>query len=112
MADPGSVMFQFTKKGVIEISEKGEDALMAALEAGAEDATEEDEGIAIYTASSDLMKVRGALIDAGLTVTSAELQYVPNNYVPIEGENAEKLEKLLDAIDELDDVVNTYTNAE
>ena len=112
MADPGSVMFQFTKKGVIEISEKGEDALMAALEAGAEDATEEDEGIVIYTASSDLMKVRGALIDAGLTVTSAELQYVPNNYVPIEGENAEKLEKLLDAVDELDDVVNTYTNAE
>ena len=112
MDDPGSVMFQFTKKGVIEISEKGEDALMAALEAGAEDATEEDEGIVIYTASSDLMRVRGALIDAGLTVTSAELQYVPNNYVPIEGENAEKLEKLLDAIDDLDDVVNTYTNAE
>ena len=112
MADPGSVMFQFTRKGVIEISEKGEDALMAALEAGAEDATEEDEGIVIYTVASDLMKVRKALIDAGFTVTSAELQYVPNNYVPVEGDNAEKLEKLLGAIDDLDDVTNVYTNAE
>ena len=112
MADPGSVMFQFTRKGVIEISEKGEDALMTALEAGAEDATEEDEGIVIYTSASDLMKVRKALVDGGLTVTSAELQYVPNNYVPVEGENAEKLEKLLGAIDDLDDVTNVYTNAE
>ena len=112
MADPGSVMFQFTRKGVIEISEKGEDALMAALEAGAEDATEEDEGIVIYTSASELMKVRKALVDNGLTVTSAELQYVPNNYVPVEGASAEKLEKLLGAIDDLDDVVNVYTNAE
>lgn len=112
MADPGSVMFQFTRKGVIEIFEKGEDAMMAALEAGAEDVTEEDEGSVIYTAASDLMKVRAALADAGLTITSAELQYVPNNYVPVEGEAAEKLEKLLGAIDDLDDVTNVYTNAE
>ena len=112
MADPGSVMFQFTRKGVIEIGDKGEDALMAALEAGAEDASEEDEGIVIYTVASDLMKVRKALIDAGMNVTSAELQYVPNNYIPVEGENAEKLEKLLGAIDDLDDVTNVYTNAE
>ncbi len=85
---------------------------MAALEAGAEDANEEDDGIVIYTDASDLMKVRGALIDAGMTVTSAELQYVPTSYVPIEGDNAEKLEKLLGAIDDLDDVTNVYTNAE
>ena len=112
MADPGSVMFQFTRKGVIEIAEKGEDAMMAALEAGAEDVVEEDEGSVIYTAASDLMKVRGDLVDAGLTINSAELQYVPNNYVPVDGENAEKLEKLLSAIDDLDDVTNVYTNAE
>ena len=112
MAEPGSVMFQFSHKGVIVISEKGEDALMAALEAGAEDATEDEDGITIYTAASDLMKVRSGLIDAGLTVTSAELQYVPNSYVPVEGENAEKLEKILDALDELDDVTNVYTNAD
>ncbi|MBR6964734.1 YebC/PmpR family DNA-binding transcriptional regulator [Candidatus Saccharibacteria bacterium] len=112
MADPGSVMFQFTRKGVIMISDKGEDALMTALEAGAEDASEEEDGIEIYTAASDLMKVRGDLIAAGLNVTSAELQYVPNNLVPVSGEDAEKLEKLLDAVDDLDDVVAVHTNAE
>ena len=112
MADPGSVMFQFKRKGVIEIAEKGEDAMMVALDAGAEDITEEDEGSVIYTEATDLMKVRQALVDAGLTVNSAELQYVPSSYVPVPEENAEKLEKVLNALDDLDDVTNVYTNAE
>ncbi|MBR2659614.1 YebC/PmpR family DNA-binding transcriptional regulator [Candidatus Saccharibacteria bacterium] len=112
MADPGSVMFQFERKGVIVISEKGEEALMAALEAGAEDASEEDDGIEIITAASDLMKVNNELKNQNLTITSAELQYVPTTYVPVEGDNVEKLEKLLSAIDDLDDVTNVYTNAE
>ena len=112
MADPGSVMFQFKRKGVIEIAEKGEDAMMVALDAGAEDITEEDEGSVIYTEATDLMKVRQALVDAGLTVNSAELQYVPTSYVPVPEENAEKLEKVLNAVDDLDDVTNVYTNAE
>lgn len=112
MADSGSVMFQFDRKGVIVISDRGEDALMAALEAGAEDASEEDDGIEIITAPADLMKVRQALVDAGMTVTSAELQYIAKNNVPVEGENAEKLEKLLDALDDLDDVTAVHTNAE
>ena len=85
---------------------------MVALEAGAEDANEEEEGIIIYTEASDLMKVKKALDEAGMTVTSAEIQYVPNSFVPVEGENAEKLEKLLSAVDDLDDVTNVYTNAE
>ncbi len=112
MADSGSVMFQFARKGVIVIAEKGDDAMMAALEAGAEDASEEEDGIEIITDASDLMKVRQALVDAGMTVNSAEQQYVPSSYVPVEGETAEKLEKLLSAIDDLDDVTNVYTNAE
>ena len=112
MADPGSVMFQFNRKGVIEIAEKGEDAMMAALDAGAEDITEEDDGSEIITAPTDLMKVRQALVDAGLTVNSAELQYVPTNYIPVEGTDAEKLEKVLNALDDLDDITNVYTNAE
>ena len=112
MADPGSVMFQFSRKGVIVISDKGEEALMTALEAGAEDAEEVEDGIEIFTSSSDLMKVRKNLIDAGMTVTEAELKYVPTSTVPVEGDNAEKLEKLLDAIDDLDDVTAVYTNAE
>ena len=112
MADPGSVMFQFARKGVIKVTEKGDEVMMSALEAGAEDVSDEEECTVIYTASSDLMKVRQVLVDAGLNVTSAELQYVPTSYVPVEGENVEKLEKLLASIDDLDDVVNTYTNAE
>ena len=86
--------------------------MAAEWEAGAADAVEEDEGITIYTEASDLMKVRQALVDAGMTIDTAEMQYVPSSYVPVEGEAAEKLEKLLAAIDDLDDVVNTYTNAE
>ena len=58
------------------------------------------------------MKVRQALVDAGLEISSAEVQYVPSSYVPVEGESAEKLEKLLSAVDDLDDVTNVYTNAE
>ena len=58
------------------------------------------------------MKVRQALVDEGLTVTSTELQYIAKNNVPVEGENAEKLEKLLDALDDLDDVTAVHTNAE
>ena len=111
MADSGSVMFQFARKGVIEIAEKGDEVMMAALDAGAEDVSEEDDSTEIITNASDLMKVRQALIDAGFTVNSAEQQYVPSSYVPGEGENAEKLEKLLSAIDDLDDVTNVYTNA-
>ena len=112
MADPGSVMFQFSRKGVIFTKAKGDEIMMAALDAGAEDIADEDDGTTIYTASSDLMKVRSALIEAGYEIDSAELQYVPNNTVPINEETAPKVEKILDAIDDLDDVVAVHTNAE
>ncbi len=112
MADPGSVMFQFSRKGWIEVSDKGEDAMMIALDAGAEDVDEGEEGLIILTAPSDLMKVRSNLIDNGLNVTTAELRYVPNSGVAVEGADAEKLEKLLDALDDLDDVTAVHTNAE
>ena len=112
MADPGSVMFQFSRKGVIFVPQKGDELTMAALEAGAEDITEETDGTTIYTASGDLAKVRSALIDAGYTIESAELQYVATTNVPIDDEASEKLEKLLNAIDDLDDVTAVHTNAE
>ena len=112
MADPGSVMFQFARKGVIEIAEKGEDALMIALDCGAEDANEGEEGIEVITEATDLMKVRQALIDAGLSVDNAELRYIANTSVPVSEEDAEKVDKLLNAIDDLDDVTNVFTNAE
>lgn len=112
MADPGSVMFQFAHKGVIEITEKGEEALMTALDCGAEDANEGENGIEIITEATDLMKVRQALIDAGLSVDNAELRYIANTSVPVSEDDAEKVDKLLNAIDDLDDVTNVFTNAE
>ncbi len=112
MADPGSVMFQFARKGFIEVSEKGEDAMMVALDAGAEDVEDGEEGLEVITAASDLMKVRQSLIDGGLTVTTAELRYIPTSTIAVEGDNVAKLEKLLDALDDLDDVTAVHTNAE
>ncbi len=112
MADPGSVMFQFTRKGVIFTKAKGDEIIMTALDAGAEDIVDEDDGTTIYTAAGNLAKVRSGLIDAGYEIDSAELQYVPNNTVPVDEENSAKVEKILDAIDDLDDVVAVHTNAE
>lgn len=113
MAEPGSVAFQFARKGVIRVAANGEDALLTILDAGAEDALEEDGEIIVYTEQKELAKVRSVLIDAGLNVKEAELQYVPNAPVEIaDPETARKALKVLDALDDLDDVVNVHTNAD
>lgn len=112
MAEPGSVAFQFARKGVINVQAIGEDALLTVLDAGAEDAVEEDGEIVVYTDQKDLAKVRTAIIDAGLEVKAAELQYVPNAMVEVtDSETARKAMNLLEALDDLDDVVNVHTNA-
>jgi YebC/PmpR family DNA-binding regulatory protein len=113
IADAGSVMFQFTRKGVIQVAATGEDALLTILDAGAEDAVEEEGEITVYTDQKDLAKVRQAILDAGLVVKEAELQYVPNAQVTIDDpEIAQKVLKVMDALDDLDDVVNVHTNAD
>jgi YebC/PmpR family DNA-binding regulatory protein len=113
IADAGSVMFQFTRKGVINVSATGEEALLTILDAGAEDAVEEEGENIVYTDQKELAKVRTAIADAGLTITAAELQYVPNNTVEIsEKETAEKVLRVMDALDDLDDVTNVHTNAD
>lgn len=113
IADAGSVAFQFTRKGVITVKAAGEEALLAVLDAGAEDAVEEDGEIIVYTDQKDLAKVRSAIVEAGLEIAAAELEYVANNPLSIEDEEtSEKVLKLLDALDELDDVTNVHTNAE
>ena len=112
MADSGSVMFQFARKGVIRVAASGEEALLTVLDAGAEDAAEEDGGLTVYTDKKELSKVREALLAAGMTVEDAELQYVPNNTVAIEDdETARKLTKIIDALEVLDNVTNVATNA-
>lgn len=113
IADAGSVMFQFARKGVVTVAATGEDALLTVLDAGAEDAVEEGEELVVYTDPKDLAKVRTAIVEGGLNVTGAELQYVPNMSVTIEdSETAEKVLKVLDALDDLDDVTNVHTNAD
>ena len=113
LAEPGSVAFQFARKGVIRVGTTVEDALLTVLDAGADDAVEEDDGITVYTDQKDLAKVRSQLIADGLTVKEADLQYVPHAPVEItDPEIARKVLKLLDAVDDLDDVVNVHTNAE
>jgi YebC/PmpR family DNA-binding regulatory protein len=113
IADAGSVMFQFARKGVIVVAATGEDALLTILDAGAEDASEEDGEIIVYTDQKELSQVRTAIVAASLEVKDAELQYIGNASIEIaDEETAAKLMKVLDALDELDDVVSVHTNAD
>lgn len=113
IADAGSVAFQFTRKGVITVNGTGEDLLMEVLEAGAEDAVEQDGAIIVYTEQKDLAAVRTALIGQGVKIKDAGLQYIANTPVEVaDVDTANKLLKVLDALDDLDDVVDVYTNAD
>ena len=111
IAEKGAVAFQFDRQGMIRVKGAGDDVLMQALEAGAQDVQEEDGESVIYTESKALAKVRDGLQAAGLEITSAELTYVPNNTVKVEdAATAGKIMRLMDALDESDDVVNTHVN--
>ncbi len=113
IAEPGSVAFQFDRKGFIRVAFDGDvdDALLAVLDAGAEDAQEEAGQITVYTDPKQLHHVRTALSDTGFSVTEAELRYVPKNTVAItDADVARKILKLMGAIDDLDDVVAVHSN--
>ena len=83
IADAGSVAFQFTRKGVITVEGTGEELLLQVLDAGAEDAVEEDGEIIVYTELKDLASVRNKLVEQGLKVKDAELRYIANTPVEI-----------------------------
>lgn len=111
IAEKGAVAFQFDHKGLIRVTAAGDEVLMQALEAGAQDVQEEDGESLVYTEAKDLAKVRSTLVDAGLPVTEAELTYVPNNTVEVtDAATAGKIMRLMDALDDCDDVVNTHVN--
>lgn len=116
IAEPGSVAFQFTRKGVVHIdldNQPADDVLLAALDAGAEDASEKDGEIIVYTDMKDLHKVHAALADINLKITDANLEYVANNPVEISDPIvAQKALNLLDLLDDLDDVTAVHTNAD
>lgn len=111
IAEKGAVVFQFDHKGMLRVNAKGDDFMLEALDAGAEDVQEEGDESVVYTAAIDLAKVRDALKAAGHTITEAELTYVPNNTIEItDAETARKIMNLMDALDEVDDVSNTHVN--
>lgn len=111
IAEKGAVAFQFDRKGTIRVKGTGEEQLLQILDAGAEDAVEEDGETIVYTDPKELAKVRDALSDQGLEITEAELTFVPNNTVEISDEaTVGKLMRVMEALEECDDVVNTHTN--
>ena len=113
MADAGSVAFQFTRKGEIIVAETGDEALLAALDAGAEDAREEGDEMVVYTEAHELHAVLKALKEAKFTIKEAKLSYVPAADVPVtDAETARKIFNLFDAIDDQVDVVDVHSNAD
>ena len=107
----------FNKKGVIVIEKAStdmeeDDLMMLALDAGAEDFDAEGEIYEITTEPSDFTEVREKLEEAGLTFLEAEVQMVPTTTVVLDEKGQEKMERLIDRLDELDDVMNVYHNWE
>ncbi len=111
IAEKGAVAFQFDRKGLVRVKQTGDEVLEAAIEAGADDVQEEDAESIIYTDPKELAKVRESLRGAGLDVTEAELTFVPNNTIEVsDKDTAGKIIRLMDALEELDDVTTTHTN--
>ncbi|MEU3829738.1 YebC/PmpR family DNA-binding transcriptional regulator [Streptomyces sp. SID486] len=113
MADPGSVSYLFNRKGVV-IVPKGElsedDVLGAVLDAGAEEVNDLGESFEVLSEATDLVAVRTALQDAGIDYDSAEANFVPTMQVELDEEGARKIFKLIDALEDSDDVQNVFAN--
>ncbi len=113
---PGCVSFMFDKKGQIIIDKEeyeadADELMMTALDAGAEDFSEEEDSYEILTDPDELENVKKALEDAGIPLASAEVTMIPQNYVDLTDETAIKnLQETLDLLDEDDDVQNVYHN--
>ncbi|MDO4259404.1 MAG: YebC/PmpR family DNA-binding transcriptional regulator [Actinomycetaceae bacterium] len=114
MADPGSVAFLFSRRGIIEVPAADgvdEDSIMeAVLDAGAEEVEDIGEGFIIECEPSDVVAVRTALQEAGIDYNSAEVQFVASTDVELDLEGVKKVNKLIDALDDSDDVQNVFHN--
>ncbi|MBO1331638.1 YebC/PmpR family DNA-binding transcriptional regulator [Streptomyces sp. VRA16 Mangrove soil] len=113
MADPGSVSYLFNRKGVVVVP-KGElsedDVLGAVLDAGAEEVNDLGESFEVLSEATDLVAVRTALVDAGIDYDSADANFVPTMQVELDEEGARKIFKLIDALEDSDDVQNVFAN--
>ncbi|MCO1578696.1 YebC/PmpR family DNA-binding transcriptional regulator [Crossiella sp. SN42] len=113
MADPGSVSYLFTRKGVIIVPKNDmteDDVLLAVLDAGAEEVNDLGESFEIVSEASDMVAVRTALQAAGIDYDSADANFLPATTVPLDAEGARKVFRLIDALEDCDDVQNVYAN--
>jgi YebC/PmpR family DNA-binding regulatory protein len=113
LADPGSVAYNFSRKGVIVVPAAGtteDDVMMAALEAGAEEVTNNGDTFEVQTDPSSLVATRTALQEAGIDYDSADAEFVASVKVNADAETARKVFRLIDALEDSDDVQNVYTN--
>lgn len=115
MGANGCVSWMFDRKGMIVIEDDGnvdeEELMMAALDAGAEDFNKNEDVFEIITAPEDFSAVREALEQAGYSFLSAELDMIPQNTVNLSSEDQQKIQRLLDMLEDNDDVQNVYHNA-
>ena len=114
LADPGSVAYNFTRKGVISIEAVDgvdEDAILeAVMDAGVEDVKDQGVGFEVITEPAQLVTAREALQAAGIDYDSAEVEFVANLEIEVDLETTRKVERLIDALDDLDDVQNVFSN--
>jgi len=113
LGEPGSVAWQFERKGVVMVPADGvaeDDVMLTAADAGAEDVVEEGEYWRVTTGAGDLAVVRDALESGGMPIESAELTMVPKTTVELEEDAARKLLRLIDALEDNDDVQDVYAN--
>jgi len=115
MADPGSVSYLFTRKGVVIVPKGGpaadeDDVLMAVLDAGAEEVNDLGDSFEVVSEATDMVAVRTALQDAGIDYDSADLTFLPSVSVPLDADTARKVFKLIDALEDSDEVQNVYAN--
>jgi YebC/PmpR family DNA-binding regulatory protein len=114
MADPGSVAYLFTRKGVVIVPKAGgvteDDVLAAVLDAGAEEVNDLDESFEVVSEPGDLVAVRTALQAAGIDYESAEASFVPSVHVPLDEDSARRVFRLIEALEDSDDVQNVYAN--
>ncbi len=113
MADPGSVAYLFNRKGVVLVGKAGvteDDVLAAVLDAGAEEVNDLGESFEVVSEAGDLVAVRSALQSAGIDYESAEASFLPSMSVPLEEDDARRVFRLIDALEDCDDVQNVYAN--
>lgn len=113
LGSTGSVMYNFDYRGVIVLDKEGlseDDVMMVALDAGADDVTEEEDGFVVYTPSDGLHAAVKAFENASMKILSSETEYLPQNVVSLDAQKYASIEKLYDELDDLDDVQNVYHN--